>query len=106
MVMFHIPDVGIRFKAPFEGVDGDHCDLASFLALLEFIEGNQKYFSSHTFQIYGNNQRIINQLNSREIPPAIFAPLLEKATKYREKFRFSLEWVPSRDNTAFDTLLD
>lgn len=106
VVMFHIPGVGIRFKAPFDGVDPDHCDLASFLALLEFIDSNQKYFSSHTFQIYGNNARVINQLNQREIPPEMFEPLMEKASSYREKYRFSLEWIPTRDNTAFDTLLD
>ena len=106
VVMFHIPDVGIRFKAPFDGVDHDHCDLASFLALLEFIDSNQKYFSSHTFEIYGNNQRIINQLNQREASPELFEPLMEKASAYREKYRFSLEWVPSKDNAALDSLLD
>jgi hypothetical protein len=106
VVMFHIPDVGIRFKAPFSGVDSDHCDIASFLALLEFIDSNQKYFASHTFQIYGNNLKIINQLNQREIPPAIFEPLMNKASEYRKKLHFSLEWVPTRDNSAFDSLLD
>jgi hypothetical protein len=106
VVMFHIPDVGIRFKAPFDGVDTDHCDLASFLALLEFIDSNQKYFSSHTFQIYGNNLRIINQLNQRDIPPEIFEPLMEKVVEYRQKYRFSLEWVPTWDNSANDSLLD
>ena len=38
VVMFNIPEVGIQFKAPFSGVDQDHCDLASMLALLEFID--------------------------------------------------------------------
>lgn len=106
VVMFNIPEIGIAFKAPFAGVDNDHCDLASLLALLEFIDSNQKYFSKHTYEIFGNNQRVINQVNSRETPPLMFVELLKKASVYREKYRFSLEWVPSRDNPAFDILFD
>jgi len=106
IVTFFIPDVGIRFKAPFDAVNIDHSDFASLLALLEFIDTNQKYFSNHTYQIFGNNQRIINLVNQREEIPEMFLPLLEKARKYREKYRFSLEWVPTWDNSAYDSLLD
>ena len=106
VVMFAIPELGIRFKAPFEGLDLDHCDLASLLALLEFIDSNQKYFAKHTYQIYGNNQRVINQVNQREQPPPIFQELMERTSEYRAKYNYSLQWVPSRDNTVFDGLLD
>lgn len=106
IVAFHIPDIGIRFKAPFESVNHDHSDFASLLALLEFIDSNQKYFSRHTYQIYGNNLRVVNLVNGREKVPVIYKPLIEKAEKFREKYRFSLEWVPSWDNTVFDKLLD
>ena len=40
VVSFHIPEVGIKFKAPFAAVDSDHGDLAALLALLEFIDGH------------------------------------------------------------------
>lgn len=103
VVMFTIPDIGVRFKAPFDGVDHDHCDLASLLALLEFIDSNQKYFARPNYQIFGNNRRIIDQVNQREVPPLIFGPLMEKASAYREKYGFSLDWVPSRDNQASDS---
>ncbi|MBU0982789.1 MAG: reverse transcriptase-like protein [candidate division Zixibacteria bacterium] len=106
VVMFHIPDVGIRFKAPFAAVDKDHGNLASLLALLEFIDSNQKYFSNHTFQIYGDNLSIINQVNGDSAMRGEFSQLLNRANKYREKYHFSLEWVPSSDNPAVDSLLD
>ena len=106
VVTFRIPGVGISFKAPFGAVDADHSDLASLLALLEFIDSNQKYFSNHTYSIFGNNLRVINFVNRREAPPERFAHLLKKAEEYRKKYRFSLQWVPTSDNPVFDTLFD
>ncbi len=106
VVAFHIPDVGIHFKAPFAAADANHSDLASLLALLEFIDSNQKYFANHTYQIYGNNASIIDFVNERQDPPPIFLPLLERAREYRYKYRFSLEWIPTRDNPLFEDLCD
>ena len=106
VVMFHIPDIGIRFKAPFAAVDQDHSDLASLLALLEFIDSNQKYFDKSTFQLFGNNLNIINQVNGQMSIRPEFLHLLEKATKYREKYRFSLDWIPTHDNSAFSPEID
>ena len=106
IVMFHIPEVGIRFKAPFTAVDEDHSDLASLLALLEFIDSNQKYFSNHTFQIYGGNLNIINQVNGRMDVRDDFTHLLEKTNRYREKYGYSLDWCPKDQNSAFESLLD
>jgi hypothetical protein len=101
VVMFHIPDIGIRFKAPFAGVDQDHSDLASLLALLEFIDSNQKYFDKANFQLFGNNLSVINQLNGRTSVRPEFLHLLDKAVNYRKKYQFSLDWVPSQENSAF-----
>lgn len=106
VVTFYIPDIGIRFKAPFDAVDNDHSDYASLLALLEFIDGNQKYLPKHTYQIFGDNLRIINQVNLRAEPPDKFAHLLQKTLNYREKYRFSLEWIAHRSNPALDSLFD
>ena len=106
IVIFTIPELGIKFKAPFDGVDQDHDDYASLLALLEFIDSNQKYFSTHTYQIYGNNIKVINQINKRENPPLQFSPLLEKASHYRKKYHFSLDWISSNDNPVFQKLFD
>ena len=106
VVTFRIPQVGISFKAPFDGADNDHSDLASLLALLEFIDGNQKYFSNRTYLIYGNNLKVVNLVNEREQPPAEYTHLLQKAQSYRKKYRFSLEWISANDNPVFDTLFD
>jgi len=102
VVSFSIPQIGMKFKAPFAGVDPDHCDLASLLALLEFIDSNQKYFSNHTYQIFGHNIRVVNFVNDREQSPDMFTDLLERTQEYRDKYRFSLDWVPSNDNPALD----
>ncbi len=106
VVMFNIPGVGISFKAPFNAVDRNHSDIASLLALLEFIDSNQKYFTTQNYQIFGNNLNVINQVNGEEAFPAHFEHLMEKAKKYRDKYRFSLAWVPTGDNPAINTLFD
>jgi hypothetical protein len=106
IVQFNIPDIGIRFKAPFDAVDPNHGDLASLLALLEFIDSNQKYFTNRAFQIFGTNLAIINMLNGRQQVDERFEHLLEKAKTYRAKYHFSLSWIPAKENTAFESLLD
>ena len=106
VVTFTIPQVGITFKAPFDGASNDHTDFASLLALLEFIDGNQKFFSNHTYQIYGNNHHVVNAVNKIEHPPDEYVHLLHKALNYRERYRFSLEWIAARDNPVYDQLFD
>ncbi len=105
VVLFNIPELGIKFKAPFAAVDSNHSDLASLLALLEFIDSNQKYFTNRTFQIFGHNLAVINMLNGRQPIDQRFEPLLDKAQNYRSKYHFSLEWVPLGENSALDSLL-
>ena len=106
VVSFRIPDVGISFKAPFAGADTNHSDLASLLALLEFIDSNQKYLPKRAYQIYGNNLTVVNIVNQRESAPEKFTHLLQKADAYRDKIRYSLEWIPTGDNPVFDSLFD
>lgn len=106
VVIFHIPELGIRFKAPFDGVDEDHNDFAALLALLEFIDSNQKYLKSNTYHIFGDNRRLINQLNQLEPLPTKFSGLFEKTAGYKRKYRFSLSWVSHDRNSALDNLYD
>jgi hypothetical protein len=106
VVIFYIPELGIRFKAPFDGVDDDHNDFAALLALLEFIDSNQKYLKSNAYQIFGNNKKLINQLNLVEPLPNKFTNLFEKTTDYKKKYRFSLSWISQDRNTALDNLYD
>lgn len=106
IVLFAIPELGIKFKAPFDGVNIDHNDYASLLALLEFIDSNQKFFSNNTYQIFGNNSKVINQVNETETTPLEFSNLLEKAKNYRAKYRFSLSCVKADENPVFQRLFD
>ncbi len=106
VVTFIIPDLGISFKAPFNAVNPVHSDFASLLALLEFIDSNQKYFSNHTYQIFGNNLHVINAVNQVEHPPGELVHLLDRALDYRSKYRFSLDWIAARDNPVFEQLFD
>ncbi|MFQ6008488.1 MAG: hypothetical protein ACE5K8_05985 [Candidatus Zixiibacteriota bacterium] len=106
VVSFNIPELGIRFKAPFAAVDPNHGDLAALLVLLEFIDCNQKYFPKRGFRIYGNNRTIINGVNQREPVPPKLAHLLQKALDYRKKYCYSLKWVPPKENPAHDSLFD
>lgn len=106
VVTFNIPDAGIRFKAPFAAVDAEHGHLAALLALLEFIDSNQKYFPRQTYQIYSNNLKIVNGVNQRELLDDKFSSLLDKALTYRRKYHYSLEWIPIGENPAYDSLFD
>lgn len=106
VVMFHIPELGIRFKAPFDAVDHDHSDFAALLALLEFIDSNQQFLSARTFEIYGNNLKVVDGVNARIAMPMQYSPLMEKAKRYREKYRYSLDWISVERNAALDSLSD
>ena len=106
VVTFTIPEVGIIFKAPFAAVDKLHSEYAALLALLEFIDSNQKYLPNRAYQIFGNDLHVINQVNKKESAGDQFEPLLVKALNYRQKYRFSLDWVPTNENPAAELLSD
>lgn len=106
LVVFHIPELGIRFKAPFDGIDEYHTDFAALLALLEFIDSNQKFMKRAAYQIFCDNKSLVNQLNNIEPLPDKFMGLYQKARDYKEKYRFSLNWVKADKNSALDNLYD
>lgn len=99
VVAFEIPDLGIGFKAPFEGGE-DQTDYASLLALLEFVDLNRKLFGDKSLRILGGNLRVVEQVNAGQSDMADIQPLLDRTLEYREKYRFSLEWTPSESNPA------
>ena len=106
LVVFHIPELGIRFKAPFDGIDEYHNDFAALLALLEFIDSNQKFMKRPAYQIFCDNKILVNQLNNIEPLPDKFMGLYQKARGYKEKYRFSLNWIKPDKNSALDNLYD
>jgi len=102
VVAFDIPELGIAFKAPFEGEE-DHTEFASLLALLEFVDLNRKLFGDRALQIYGANLRIVQQINDGAVFASDYAPLLERALEYRKKYRYTLEWTPAKRNPAIQS---
>jgi len=104
LVSFAIPDVGITFRAQFKG-GHDECEYASLLALLEFIELNPHLFKNRRIEVYGNNNKIISQVNRGSQPPRNLEPYLNMAVDYRHKIPFTLNWIPDNENIAQDGLL-
>lgn len=104
LVCFSIPEAGINFKAPFAGEEL-HTEYASLLTLLEFIELNQKLFNGKELNIYGDNLDLIGQINEKTCRYE-YSQLLSKALEYKEKFTFSIGWIPKGQNPAVRNLFD
>jgi hypothetical protein len=103
LVSFTIPEIGIVFKAPYTG-NHHECEYASFLALLEFVELNPHLFKNKRIEIYGNDSKIISQINQKSRPSKALEPYLNMAVGYRRKIPFTLNWIPDNENLAQDRM--
>jgi len=102
-VSFVVPELGIKFRGQYSG-DFQQTEYASLLALLEFIELNNHLFKDKRLEILGNNFQVINQVNSDIIPSSELAPFCELARDYKKKFPFVLNWIPTDENMAQDSM--
>ncbi len=100
-VSFAIPDIGINFRAQFSGTK-DECDYASLLALLEFMELNPHLFKNKRIEIFGDNFKVISQVNQKIRPSKELEPYLNMAVGYKSKIPFILKWIPDSENLAQD----
>jgi hypothetical protein len=105
LVTFAIPDIGVRFKAPFSA-DDQVIDYASLLALLEFVEINPQLFANRALELYCHNFDLVTQINTCRIDDAQVAPYLEKTMEYRQRLNFSINWIPRPDNPAINSEID
>jgi len=96
IVTFAIPDIGVRYKAPFPA-DKMALEYASLLTLLEFIEINPKLFGNRALELYSNNANLVKQVNECKIEEEALAPLLRKALEYKARLNFSLNWIRRED---------
>jgi hypothetical protein len=103
-VSFVIPELGIKFKGQYSGAQ-DECEYASLLALLEFIELNNHMFKDRRVEIFGNNFRVVSQVNSEASPNNELEPFCSLAQGYREKIPYTLNWIPSDENMAQDSMI-
>jgi hypothetical protein len=102
-VSFTIPDMGITFRAQFNG-NQNECEYASLLALLEFVELNPHLFRNKRIEIFGDNHAIIGQVNQLVKAPKDLEPYLNLAVGYKRKIPFILKWIPVNENPAQDGL--
>ena len=103
IVSFTIPDIGITFRAQYTG-NRHECEYAGFLALLEFVELNPHLFKNKRIEIFGNDYKIISQINQKSRPSKSLEPYLNMAVVYKRKIPFTLNWIPDNENLAQDGL--
>lgn len=99
LVTFDIPDIGVKFKAPYRAEEY-MLDYASLLALLEFVEINPQLFRNRALELYCNNYDLVEQVRTKSVDRKELAPLLQKALTYRSKLKYSINWVAVADNPA------
>ena len=99
LVTFTIPDIGVKFKAPF-AVDDIALDYVSLLTLLEFIEINPQLFNNKALELFSHNVNLVTQVKTCQVPSEDLVPYLQKALEYRSKLKYSINWVSRPDNPA------
>jgi hypothetical protein len=101
VVSFFIPELGISFRAQFQG-NIYECEYASLLSLLEFIELNPHLFKNKHLEIFGDSYIVVNQVNMCLICTNELKPYRDMALGYKKKFPFILSWIPKSENPAQD----
>jgi hypothetical protein len=99
LVTFTIPDLGVKFKAPFPAEDLA-LDYASLLTLLEFIEINPQLFTNRALELYSHNSDLVDQIKSCQVDEKGLVPYLQRALQYRAKLKFSINWIPNSANPS------
>ncbi len=102
LVSFAIPDIGITFKAQYSG-NRQECEYAGFLALLEFVELNPHLFKNRRIEVFGDDYKVISQVNQKTRPSKKLEPYLHTVMGYRRKIPFTLNWIPGNENLAQDS---
>lgn len=105
LVTFAIPDIGVKFKAPY-AAENMILEYASLLTLLEFIEINPKLFVNRSLELYSASAELVDQVNRRQVDTPALAPYLRKALEYRARLKFSINWISAGDNPAHDIEID
>ena len=92
LVTFAIPDIGVKFKAPFPA-DDIVLEYASLLTLLEFIDINPRLFTNRTLELFSDSPDLVNQVNCSQVDRDELLPLLQKALEYQARLNYSIKWV-------------
>lgn len=93
LVTFSIPDIGVKFKAPFPAQDLA-LDYASLLTLLEFVETNPQLFGNRALELYSSSSELVEQINSCKVDQKELIPFLQRALQFRSKMKYSINCIP------------
>ena len=98
-VSFSIPDIGISFKAAFNGKQ-DECEYTGLLALLEFIDLNPQLFKNKNVEVFTDSFSVVHQVNMKISPNKNLEPYRNMALSYKKKIAYTLNWIAPDDNPA------
>jgi hypothetical protein len=93
LVTFVIPDIGVKFKAPYPA-ENMTLEYASLLTLLEFVEVNPQLFTNRALELFSHNAELVDQIKKNKVDNRELVPLLQKALEYRSKLNYSINWIP------------
>jgi hypothetical protein len=99
LLTFAIPDLGVKFKAPFQA-ENLALEYASLLALLEFIEINPQLFTDRALELYSHSSELVQQVNNKQVNQLALVPYLKRALHYRAKLNYTINWIPRPENQA------
>jgi hypothetical protein len=105
LISFAIPDLGVLLKTcDF----GSHYELEyrSLLALLRFIETNDKAFRNQKLNVLSSSPLLIYQMNENSLCQKEVERDRNLALAYKRKLKFSLSWVPEGENRAMSGMMD
>lgn len=105
LISFAIPDLGVLFKTRDFGFHYE-LEYKSLLALLRFIETNDKAFRNQKLSVLCSSPLLIYQMNENSLCQKEVEPDRNLALAYKRKLGFALSWVPEIENRALNGMMD
>ena len=105
LISFAIPDLGVLFKIRHFGSYYE-LEYKSLLALLRFVEANDKAFRNQKLNVLSSSPLLIYQMNENSLCQKEVEPYRNLALVYKRKMKFSLSWVPEIENRALNGMMD
>lgn len=105
LISFAIPDLGVLFRTHYRCAV-DECTYIILLKLLKFIASNPKVFDNQKIEILSHDPGIVYQVNQKKPCDQRLEKLNDLALVYKSKLRYSLNWIPLKENKAEKGLPD